>query len=246
MSSISSVASTSSVLRPAALFYADCVPSAVTMDPHQQDTLQFSWTLCAIHLADLHAAPLNPYQQDLQPSPTQSSPTHPTTFPTANRAINTGAGPALTLAQATSQAQPASLSVPAPFSRTAVVQSSTDLHEKIRLTVMDPRDRHTIKGALSKHGVSERVFRRRRWIAELAVLDHPRLLDLVKRELGANGRIRVGALNDAASRAVQLSMHLKDARAAAISCGRKSFQIICYNYTVIYSIALLIYRTIEY
>ena len=112
MSSISSVASTSSVLRPAALFCADCVPSAVTMDPHKQDTLQFSWTLCVIHLADLHAAPLNPYQQDLQPPPTQSSPTHPITFPTANRAINTGAGPALTLDQATPQSQPAPLSVP--------------------------------------------------------------------------------------------------------------------------------------
>ena len=53
MSSISSVASTSSVLRPAALFCADCVPSAVTMDPHKQDTLQFSWTLCVIHLTGL-------------------------------------------------------------------------------------------------------------------------------------------------------------------------------------------------
>ena len=154
MSSISSVASTSSVLRPAALFCAGCVPSSVTMDPHKQDTLQFSWTLCVIfHLADLHAAPLNPYQQDLQPPPTQSSPTHPITFSTAKRAINTGAGPALTLDQATPQSQPAPLSVPAPFSRTAVVQSSTDLYEKIRLTVMDPRDRHTIKGALAKHGV---------------------------------------------------------------------------------------------
>ena len=58
-------------------------------------------------------------------------------------------------------------------------------------------NRPTIKGALAKHGVSERVFRRRRWIAELAVLDHPRLLDLVKRELGANGRIKVEAANDA-------------------------------------------------
>ena len=153
MSSISSVASTSSVLRPAALFCTDCVPSAVTMDPHKQDTLQFSWTLCVIHLADLHAAPLNPYQQDLQPPPTQSSPTHPITFSTANRAINTGAGPVLTLDQATPQSQPAPLSVPAPFSRTAVVQFSTDLYEKIRLTVMDPRDRQTIKGALAKHGV---------------------------------------------------------------------------------------------
>ena len=60
----------------------------------------------------------------------------------------------------------------------------------------------------------------RRWIAELTVLDHPRLLDLVNREVRANGKIRVEALNDAAGRAINLTRHLKDARAAAISCGR--------------------------
>ena len=94
------------------------------------------------------------------------------------------------------------------------------MYNKIRLTVMDPRERHTIKGALDKHGISERVFRRRRWIGELAVLDYPRLLELVKRELGSNGRIRMEALNDAAGRAINTTRHLKEARAAAISCGR--------------------------
>ena len=213
MSSISSVASTSSVLRPAALFCADCTTSDVTMDPQQQDTLRFSWTLCVVHLADIHAAPLNPFQP-------QSSPTQPIMFPTANRTMNTGAGQALTLHAPGPAPGPAPLSRPAAFSRSDVVQSSIDLYNKIRLTVMDPRERHTIKGALDKHGISERVFRRRRWIGELAVLDYPRLLELVKRELGSNGRIRMEALNDAAGRAINTTRHLKEARAAAISCGR--------------------------
>ena len=179
----------------------------------------------------MNATPLNPIH--LQPSPTQ--PPLPLQQPPSQPPPSaTGAGPSLTLpvlaapqsqpspqSQSPPQSQPAPLSQPAPYSRTDVLQSCIDLYQKIRLTVMDPRERHTIKGALAKHGVTEQMFRRRRWIAELAVLDHPRLLDLMKKEMhGNSGRVKLEALNDAANRAIKTIRHLKEARAAAISCGR--------------------------
>ena len=258
MSSISSVPSLTAIMRPAALYCADCTPSDVGFDPLQQDILKFSWSLCILHQSDPHATPLNPFlppslptPSQVQPSPTRPSPTRPI-YPTATRAF--GAGPAVTIPlraapvpapaapapaptpAAAAPAAPAPAPAPAapaapapsapapaaPYSRSDVVQASRAMYERVKMTVMDPLHPHTIKGALAQLNIANRTFQRRRWIAELDILDATKLQQLIttQQQLYRRPRVSVESLNDNAKAAIHATRALRDARAAGMACGR--------------------------
>ena len=77
--------------------------------------------------------------------------------------------------------------MPAPYSRSSVVDASVDMYGTLMLTVQDPRDPHTLKDAMKKHKIADRSFRRRLWIAELHILEPATLQQIITTQIRASG-----------------------------------------------------------
>lgn len=108
---------------------------------------------------------------------------------------------------------------PASYSRSDVVQASRSMYETVKLTVMEPLHPHTIKGALAKLKIANRTFQRRRWIAELEILDPALLQELITTQQRRTPRLGMERLNNDAKMAINSTRSLRHARATAIARG---------------------------
>ena len=241
VSSIGSLPDPDDVLFPNAMFCKDCNPSKWAPRPNanRPEFLDFSLGLCDLHKADFFAAPVN-IRVPVMTTPSTSIPPQqrpvlsPSPSPVTSRQQRTHPGATQRLPHASiSQQAPNSngpLSIPVqqqprlplhvPRSRSNIIQGCIDTYESVLVTMRDPRQPCTQKEALKKLKISERTFGRRRYVAELNIVDDDKLEEIAGSLINQGcKRLPLEKLNTLCQCALR-TRTLATAKAVAVACGR--------------------------